>query len=315
MTARIMVVGTGSIGRRHAENLAALGARVTAIGWRNTTAVQIAETLAGGAFDAVVIATATQIRLPLVQAAAAAHVPMYIEKPLAFTGPELEAITKAAGPVADRSMVGFMMRYHPAFRDLAQSDLSDTFRFDFTIGHDVTQWRANWRFSESYAANANGGGVLLDLCHELDMAACLFPGIRVADVSSVGHAAYPGVDMASRVSLSRPGLSGSVAMDYLAPRLIRRAQIAGTRATCDYDFAAQSYRVTTAKNINNPVHPLERNEMFMNIARDFLALIQGKPLLGTEHFPRLDRVGESCKLIAQAWEKRRFNGETTKEIP
>lgn len=314
MTARIVVVGTGSIGRRHAENLTALGAKVTAIGWRGTSIRGITAALRDGC-DGMVIATATQIRLPLVQAAAAAGVPVYIEKPLAFTQTELTQITQAAAPIAARSMVGFMMRYHPAFRDLAQSDLSDTFRFDFTIGHDVTQWRTNWRFSDSYAARPEGGGVLLDLCHELDMAACLFAGLRVEGVSSVGHARYPGVDMASRVMLTRPGLSGSVAMDYLAPRLIRRAQITGTQAARDYDFAAENYGISRADNITNPAHPLERNEMFMNIARDFLALIGGQAMIGVEHFPRLDRVAESCGLIAQAWEHRRFDGATTKEIP
>jgi len=314
MTARIMVIGTGSIGRRHAENLAKLGAQVTTVGWRGTSPAQIADMMTAG-YDGVVIATATQVRLPLVQAAARAGVPMYIEKPLAFTQQDLAQITAAASPVAGRSMVGFMMRYHPAFRDLAQSDLSDTFRFDFAIGHDVTQWRENWRFSESYAAQAQGGGVLLDLCHELDMAACLFTGLRVDGVASVGHAAYPGVDMASRIMLSRPGLSGSVAMDYLAPRLIRRAQIAGTQTVRDYDFAAQSYTVSQAAHIKTPAHPLERNAMFMNAAQDFLALIEGHALIGVEHFPRLDRVSESVRLIAQAWEQRRFNGETTKEIP
>jgi predicted dehydrogenase len=310
-----MVVGTGSIGRRHAENLSALGAKVSSVGWRGTTVDRIAGQLATGQFDGMVIATATQIRLPLVQVAANVGIPVYIEKPLAFTAPELRLIEQAAAPIASRSMVGFMMRYHPAFRDLAQADLSDVFRFDFAIGHDVTQWRANWMFSQSYAANPQGGGVLLDLCHELDMAACLFPGLSVDAVASVGHATYPGVDMASRISLSRPGLSGSVAMDYLAPSLIRRAQITGTRAARDYNFADQTYGIARADAVSNPAHPLERNEMFMNAARDFLALVEDRPLIGVDHFPRLDTVGESCALIAAAWEQRRFNGETTKEIP
>jgi predicted dehydrogenase len=315
MTAKILVVGTGSIGRRHAENLSSLGAKVTPVGWRGTSAGRIADDLRSGQFDGMVIATATPVRLALISAAANASVPVYVEKPLAYTGEALRQILTAAAPVAGRSMLGFMMRYHPAFRDLAQADLSGSFRFDFAIGHDVTQWRANWKFSESYASDPQGGGVLLDLCHELDMAACLFPGLTVEAVSSLGHAAYPGVDIASRVSLSRPGLSGSVAMDYLAPRLIRRAQITGTNADRDYNFAGHSYSISRAEGVTNPVHPLERNEMFMNAARDFLALIAGRPLIGVEHFPRLDKVGESCALIASAWEQRRFNGETTKEIP
>ncbi|MDZ4134471.1 MAG: Gfo/Idh/MocA family oxidoreductase [Paracoccaceae bacterium] len=312
---KILVIGAGSIGRRHRENLQALGVSAELIGWRATSPEALALRLGSGAVQGVVIATATQIRLPLIAVCARADVPFYVEKPLAFRLSDLAQITVIAAPVADRSLVGYMMRYHPAFRDLAQADLSDTFRFDLAIGHDVTQWRANWLFSQSYAAKPDGGGVLLDLCHELDMAACLFPGLRIDGVTSLGHTAYPGVDMASRVTLSAPnGASGTVAMDYLAPALIRRVTICGTRASRDYDFAAQSYRVTDGNGPRTLPHPLERNAMFLDAMRDFLALIAGRAPSGIDHLPRLDRVGESCALIAQAWQDRRFTGQITKDI-
>ena len=164
---RILVIGAGSIGRRHAENLAAIGADADLIGWRGYSAHILADRLAQGDVQGVVIATATRIRLELIAVCAAAGVPFYVEKPLAFTSAELALIAAAAAPVAQRSVIGFMMRYHPAFRYLAAADLSDTFRFGFEIGHDVTQWRQNWTFSQSYASQPTGGGVLLDLCHEL----------------------------------------------------------------------------------------------------------------------------------------------------
>jgi hypothetical protein len=71
-------------------------------------------------------------------------------------------------------------------------------------------------------------GVLLDLCHELDLAACLFPGLSVTRVESLGHPAFPGVDFASRISLAAEGLAGDVSMDYLTPLLHRRTTLRGT---------------------------------------------------------------------------------------
>ncbi|MDG1282308.1 MAG: Gfo/Idh/MocA family oxidoreductase [Pseudorhodobacter sp.] len=316
MAARILVVGAGSIGRRHAENLTALGAVTRVLGWRETSADQILDILMAGQTDGLVIATATQTRLDLIAAAGRAKVPFYVEKPLAFTPTGLAAMQAAAKSVAARSMVGFMMRYHPAFRDLARADLSETFRFDLTIGHDVTQWRQNWRFSESYAAKPVGGGVLLDLCHEIDMAACLFPGLSLGPVESMGHAAYPGVDMATRLMLAAPnGGLGSVSMDYLAPKLIRDARLCTPQATYSYDFAAQSYSVTTLQGIETRAFPLERNAMFLDAMRDWLALVEGRPVSGVEHLPRFDLVSESCALIAESWQRRRFIGTMTKEIP
>ncbi|MBL9072471.1 hypothetical protein [Tabrizicola sp.] len=310
---RVLVIGSGSIGRRHHDNLEKLGAQSRLLSWR--------EAGPGGAVaamddvGAVVIATATNVRLPLIEAATARSLPIYIEKPLAFRPAEVEAIAALAAPVAERSMLGYMMRYHPAVRALAGSDLSDVFQFALTIGHDVTQWRANWRFSESYAAKADGGGVLLDLCHELDLAACLFPGLTVARVESLGHRAFPGVDFASRISLTRQGVVGDVSMDYLTPLLHRRTSLRGTERMHEFDFAAQVYRVIEPSGPRLLDLPLERNAMFLDAMRDFLALAFGGETSGNPLMPRLDLCLPSARLVADAWSKRVFIGEITKGIP
>lgn len=309
---RVLVIGSGSIGRRHHDNLSVLGASSQLVSWR--------EGGIGGALaamtdaQAVVIATATDIRLPLIEAAAARGLALYVEKPLAFRPEEVEAIASVAAPVAERSMLGLMMRYHPAVRALAAADLSDVFQFALTIGHDVTQWRANWRFSQSYAARAEGGGVLLDLCHELDIAACLFPGLEVTRVECTGRPAYPGVDVASRISLRGQGVVGDVSMDYLTPKLHRRTVLRGTERMHDFDFAAQVYRVTDALGPRDLDLPLERNAMFLDAMRDFLALADGRQTSGNPLIPRLDLCLPSARLVADAWAARRFTGEITKEI-
>lgn len=311
--AHILVIGTGSIGTRHAENLTHLGARVDRLGWRGATLQDIAQAVA--AVDAVVIATATDIRLPLIEIAARAGKPVYVEKPLAFVPDDVAAIAAIAAPIAERSMLGYMMRYHPAFRVLAQTQLSDVFGFHFSIGHDVTQWRKDWRFSDSYAAREMGGGVLLDLCHEIDMAACLFPGLMVGPVDCLGHATYPGVDMASRIAFRSPGgLSGEVAMDYLTPKLHRRATLHGTGRMFDFDFAAQDYLITDAAGTRRIDVSLERNAMFLDAMCDFLALVQGRVVSNVEHLPRLDRCLPSARLVADAWAARQFNGTIDREL-
>lgn len=294
----ILVIGTGSIGTRHAANLATLGERVKPVSMRAVGLEGALAQIRAGLRGAV-IATETQLRLPLIAACAAADVPMYVEKPLAFDPVELAAILDVSAPVAARSLVGFMMRYHPTFRDLAAADLSDTYRFSFDIGHDVTQWRQNCRFSESYAARPAGGGVLLDLCHELDMATCLFPMAEISAVESIGHASYPGVDMATRISLAGAAL-GSVSMDYLSPVSTRKIDIAGVRTRRSIDMLSVAF---------------VRNEMFLAAMRDWLALIDGHAVSGVDHLPRLDLVADSCARIAAAWQARRFVGLMNGEKP
>jgi predicted dehydrogenase len=310
---RVLVIGSGSIGRRHHDNLQTLGATSRLLSWRDAGL--------GGALaamtdaEAVVLATATDVRLPLIEAAAARGLAVYVEKPLAFRPEEVEAIAEVAAPIATRSMLGYMMRYHPALQALAASDLSDTFQFALSIGHDVTQWRENWRFSESYAARADGGGVLLDLCHELDLACCLFPGLEVTRVESLGHVVFPGVDFASRISLRGQGVAGDVSMDYLTPQLHRRTTLRGHERMHDFDFARQTYHVIEAGGSQSMDLPLERNAMFLDAMRDFLALAFGGSASGNPLIPQLDLCLPSARLVAQAWAARTFIGEITKEIP
>lgn len=310
---KILVVGAGSIGRRHHDNLQALGAESTLRGWRGYGLAGVEAEIAE--FDGVVIATATDTRLELIRLAAAKEKPLYIEKPLAVSLEELAAIEAEIAEVAPRSVLGYMMRYHPAFRDLCQRDLSNIFQFSFSIGQDVTQWRQNWKFSESYAARAYGGGILLDLCHEIDMADCLLGRLSCQEVLSQGHKSYEGVDMASQLTLRGPRAIGTVSMDYLTPQLHRRAILRGSEASYDFDFARQIYARQGFDGSQNFDHPLERNKMFLDIMRDFLALVAGGRVSDVEHLPRLDLSLPSARLVSTAWEKRRFIGEITKDIP
>ncbi len=301
-----LVIGAGSIGQRHARNLAALGQKVDLIPYRDFDGATVAQRrdVAG-----IIIATATPIRLSLITLCADQGWPFYVEKPLGWTRDQIAAIYEAAAPVADRSMVGFMMRYHPALRALARLDLSDIYNFAFEIGHDVRQWRANWSFAQSYASDPQGGGVLLDLCHELDIAHCLFPNATVTGATSLEHRDFASVDFATRVSLAAP--LGSVAMDYLSPVSLRRGQLRGTHQIIDLDLLAPAFTRNDGTDQTTTTFDFDRNDMFLGAMGDFIALAMGLPPSDNPLMPRLNDVRGSCDLIAQAWETRQFAGQVS----
>lgn len=302
----ILVIGAGSIGKRHVANLQALGEDVELIAWRDfdRSAVVNRSDIKG-----LVIATATQIRLELVELCAHMSIPFYVEKPLEWTAQGVADIYDVAGDLAARSMVGFMARYHPVVQALAGDDVSDVYGFTFEIGHDVRLWRQNWSFPDSYAAKADGGGVLLDLCHELDLAHALFPGVAVQSVASIGHADFAGVDFASRIALTDPlGRAGTVAMDYLSPVSLRRSDLAGTEASRSLDMLAATITRDDGAGPQMQTFPYDRNDMFRAITRDWLALIDDENAALTPLAPRLSDMRASSDLIADAWQKRAFNG-------
>ena len=307
---RYFVIGSGSIGRRHADNLARLGANVVLCPWRGIDLEDVLSEIAScNGRSGVIIATATKTRLPLILQCAAAGAALYIEKPIAFRASDLREIFTLPESVLCRSVAGFMMRYHPIVDQLTRSVPAHFYGAAFHVGHDIKQWRANWSFSDSYASDPDGGGVLLDLCHEIDLADLLCGPTELQSVNSIEHSNFAGIDLVSTINLLGPkGQSILVAMDYLAPSLIRRGHIRGLNDEINFDLAKSSFSHLTKSGCITKHVEETRNKMFLNLMLDFMALAEGRKTTNP-NIPRLDRVKHTCELIGKAWEMRSFTGQ------
>lgn len=302
-----LVIGTGAIGKRHAQNLGVLGEEVISVSLQSEGMAGVIRAFENGP-EAAIICTATQLRLPIVELAAKYNVPVYIEKPVAYRLSELNALTDVLGDLAHKSFVGFMMRYHPAVQYLIARDCSDIYRFNFEIGHDVNQWRANWSFSQSYASNSDGGGVLLDLCHEVDMAHSIMGSLSLNSVNCVQHPEYTNVDFSTQLSAHTSSATGSIAMDYISPISTRRINLMGTHENIMFDFSNDIYQIHRPDGVETLDLTIDRQKMFQNTMTDFIKLVRGQapnnpnaPIMAKEH--------QVCRLICNAYEQRTFNSE------
>lgn len=303
-----LVIGTGAIGQRHADNLSALGETVTRHSIRAEGIAGLEARLASETFEATVLGTATQVRLPVIKLLAAHGLPVYIEKPVAYRNAELQDVLTTLGPLANRSFAGFMMRYHPAVQYLTDQKDDGFYRFAFDIGHDVNQWRANWSFTESYASNPDGGGVLLDLCHELDMAHTILGGLRLNGVSCLSHPDFPGVDFSTSIALQTDMSHGTVSMDYLSPVSTRKATLWSRKRMITFNFATNSYQVETGAVADALDLSIDRQAMFRSAMADFIRLVRGEALQNPIA-PILSKEVPSLQLICDAYEQRVFTGE------
>src|SRR5436305_10024351 len=120
----VLVVGCGSIGRRHAANAAKL-AGVTVFDAAYERAAEAARSLGIAACDsleealaakpdAVVVATPHHAHLPVARAALAAGADVLIEKPLAPTLDGVPDFLSEAERLGRRVRVVCNMRFHPA---------------------------------------------------------------------------------------------------------------------------------------------------------------------------------------------------------
>lgn len=129
----IAVVGVGTMGRRHAENLRrAIGeAKLVAIADTDLERARrvaadlevencygdIEPLLARKDVQAVVIASPSKFHAPTIQAAAAAGKDILCEKPLAVTLEEADLALAAVSRAGTRLQMGHMRRYDPAYAD------------------------------------------------------------------------------------------------------------------------------------------------------------------------------------------------------
>ena len=104
---------------------------------------------------------------------------------------------------------------------------------------------------------------------------------------------FAGVDIATNLDFTASdGRNISVAMDYLAPALIRRGHMIGLEQEIEYDIANANVTHVTADERVTQNLGQERNAMFLDFMADFMALAEGRETKNP-HIPRLDRV-ERC---------------------
>lgn len=175
-----LVVGYGSIGARHCAILAGLGMRVSVVSRRDGIShpfvafKSLDEALKGASYDYVVLATETAAHLSdLEKLASWGHRGrVLVEKPLVAQPAALPA------PSSMRIYVGYQLRFHRvvrALRELIKDE--DCLAADFYVGQHLDLWRKDRDSAQTYSSRAaQGGGVLRDLSHELDLAAWLFGG-------------------------------------------------------------------------------------------------------------------------------------------
>lgn len=155
---RVAVIGQGSIGRRHATNLEALGCEVGRFDWAEQAGVRPSLEWRPVEWDAVVIATPWDRHLKYALAAWYANSPMYVEKPLGSLEqlPRWRELVKASEGLT--TQVGYQLRFHPRYRAMRQLIPNPT-GGAFTCAFDMTTWPG-----KAY------GPAELEASHELDLA-------------------------------------------------------------------------------------------------------------------------------------------------
>ena len=175
---RVLVIGNGSIGKRHSKNLSKLGFKpivLTNYPESDVNGVEYVTSFDGlGDVKFAVVATPTAKHLDSVTKILKLTTckKILIEKPISNTLKEANNIKKIVEQNNAEVFVAYNMRFLKVFdtiRDLVNRNTLDIRLVHIVAGQYLPEWRPNRDYRDSYSAHrAMGGGVDLDLSHEVD---------------------------------------------------------------------------------------------------------------------------------------------------
>lgn len=316
---KFLIVGLGSIGRRHLRNLMALGEDDILL-VRTGRATLPDDDLSGFPVEmdlqaalsqhpgAVIVSNPTALHLDIAIRAAEAGCHLLIEKPVSHNMERIDDLKAGVARGGGKVLVGFQFRFHPGLRQMARLMAEGAIGRPLAVRASWGEYLPGWHpwedYRQGYSARSDlGGGVVLTLCHPMDYLRWLlgdldalwaFEGMLGDLELSVEDTAEIGLRFCS-------GVLGSLHLSYNQRPTTHRLEIFGTQGTLRWDNAdgiTLLYRAPTDSAQSNseyseegkhptgtlsggwesfpPPPDFERNTLFLDEMRNFLAVIRGE---------------------------------------
>jgi len=290
---RILVVGTGSIGQRHAQLLAE---RPDVELWlcdihppcleealqkapASRTFSDYQEALAAGP-EAVYVCTQHELHRPMAIAAFEAGCHVFCEKPLAETVADAEAIVAAATKANRQLQVGYTTRFHP-FTDrlrkiIEAGELGTLVGGRALVGTYFTLMASRQRWNKS-----SKNGLILDYTHQPDWLSLFFgPVQRVsAAVTTLGDLEL--VQSPNVISMILHYTSGALVnihLDYVQYPNHATFELYGDRNSVIFNLETGELRLYGHgdERVHVEYLAIPRNEVFRDQMANFIGVLEGR---------------------------------------
>ena len=182
----ILIVGLGSIGKKHVYAIKSLNLVVKIYALRSNPNAPIFEDVINifdidtidVKFKFVIISNPTYLHFEYIKKLALKGIPLFIEKPAIHNLYNIEVLNKI---IEDKKLITYVacnLRFHPCIsflKEKVQIDQLNINEVNVYCGSYLPEWRSNKDYKSIYSSNADmGGGVHLDLFHEIDYTTWLF---------------------------------------------------------------------------------------------------------------------------------------------
>jgi predicted dehydrogenase len=291
----VLMVGSGSIGRRHLRNLHAFGIRYLAacdINEEQLTPMvaeldvqpftDFDEALTTVRPNLVFICTPPVFHVSQALQAVRAGAHVFIEKPLSHTLDGVDELIIEAEARQRVVQVGYNLRFHPGLKrvkQLVDEDAIGRILWAYVeVGQYLPDWRPWQNYHQSYSARRDlGGGIILDASHELDYAIWLLgqPVEVLCMASMVSDLNVDVEDCATVLLRFASGTQADVHMDFVQRGYSRSCKLAGDRGTVIWDYQANEVRLYRAEEDSWETisYSFDANDMYMAEVKHFLTCV------------------------------------------
>ncbi|MAG11816.1 MAG: dehydrogenase [Parcubacteria group bacterium] len=323
MNPHILIIGSGSAGKRHARNLAGLGCKISAFDPREDRLKEIneetpcihqsqslEEILEKETFDGAVIASPPVFHIEQGIALLGKGIPVLMEKPLAA---ELDDAQKIESYTQATILLGYTYRWWPPLQEmkklLDENAIGKVQNIRMVMSAHLADWHPWEKYQDFFMAQAElGGGALLDESHFIDLLLWMFgmPKSVFANVEKIGELEISTDDNVDLIARYEKGLRANVHLDLLGRPHEKYIHIVGGKGSLHWSFDPNELVVTQDEKSETKKYNHERNDMFIGVAEEFLQCIN-------------ENKQPSCTItdginVLQVIEAARKSSETNKEI-
>ena len=311
---KIVLIGLGSIGLRHFNNLLHLGYNSISVISRSGILPDtisnlpvystLQEALSVQKFDTAIVCTPTAMHTEAARQLLLAKIPnIYIEKPVSNSLNGMSELVSLSKKYTNNIVVGYDLHFDPGMQKVKKLLEEEVIGKVVSVNAQVGQYLPDWRPHEDYrqgmsAKIATGGGVMLDLVHEFDYLLWLFGKVKsiACQYTNSGALEIETEDASDVLLRFQNGIIGTIHLDYLQPKLVRNCMITGSNGTIFWNLATSTVKwITTNKTEQEYSYQgYERNNRFVEIMTAFLQNDDDTRLTN------LEQAIESLKLVVAA---------------
>jgi predicted dehydrogenase len=293
---RHLIIGGGSIGKRHIRNLKQLGfteiaclKRAPDLDFEQEMGVRVLtdrQACIDFAPDSVFICTPTSLHLEGIEIAQSCGAHIFMEKPLIHSRDLLDQAKAKMKDYTHVFFIGFMLRFHPliqVIQDWVKSEkLGKVWGARFEFGSYLPYWHPWEDHREGYAGRKDlGGGVINTITHELDLVLHLFGSphqIRCSKMN-LGKLGIDVEEIAEAHFIYEDKLV-SLHVDYLQKDYDRNIKIWFDEGVITWNWHENRVSIKQHKgeSITVPLEAFDVNQLYLDEVKAFVALCESHTL-------------------------------------